>query len=72
VEERAKLNAAVDQFERDRIQEVQDTAAGLDEAGRRKASDLVRAMRRAATELRTKEIESTVDADTLAERYGIE
>ena len=72
VEERAKLNAAVDQFERDRIQEVQDTAAGLDDAGRRKASDLVRAMRRAAADLRTKEIESTVDADALAERYGIE
>ena len=45
IEERAKLNAAVDQFERDRIQEVQDTAAGLDEAGRRKASEMVRAMR---------------------------
>ena len=72
IEERAKLNAAVDQFERDRIQEVQDTAAGLDEAGRRKASEMVRAMRRAATELRTKEIEATVDADGLAERYGIE
>jgi Zinc carboxypeptidase len=72
VEERAKLNAAVDQFERDRIQEVQDTASGLDEAGRRKASELVRAMRRAGTELRTKEIEAGVDADGLAERYGIE
>jgi hypothetical protein len=63
---------AVDQFERDRIQEVQDTAAGLDDAGRRKASEMVRAMRRAAAELRTKEIESNVDADGLAERYGIE
>ena len=72
VDERAKLNAAVDQFERDRIQEVQDTAAGLDEAGRRKASDLVRAMRRAATELRSKEMEAALDADGLAERYGIE
>ena len=72
VDERAKLNAAVDQFERDRIQEVQDTAGGLDEAGRRKASDLVRAMRRAAAELRSKEIEAGVDADGLAERYGIE
>jgi hypothetical protein len=72
VEERAKLNAAVDQFERDRIQEVQDTAAGLDEAGRRKSSDLVRGMRRAAADLRTKEIESTADADALAEKYGIE
>lgn len=44
----------------------------LDDARRRKAGDLVRAMRRAAAELRTKEIESTVDADSLAERYGIE
>jgi hypothetical protein len=72
VDERAKLNTAVDQFERDRIQEVQDTAAGLDEAGRRKASELVRAMRRAAAELRSKEVEAGIDADGLAERYGIE
>jgi len=72
IEERGKLNAAVDQFERDRIQEVQDTAAGLDDAGRRKASEMVRAMRRAGAELRSKEIEASVDADGLAERYGIE
>ena len=72
VEERGKLNSAVDQFERDRILEVQDTAAGLDEAGRRKASEMVRAMRRAATELRSKEIEAALDADGLAERYGID
>jgi hypothetical protein len=71
VDEKAKLNAAVDAFEKDRIQEVQDTAAGMDADGKRKASDLVRAMRRAAAELRAKEIESTVDADALAERYGI-
>ena len=51
---------------------MQDTAGGLDDAGRRKASDLVRAMRRAAAELRSKEIEAGVDADGLAERYGIE
>jgi hypothetical protein len=72
VDERAKLNVAVDGFEKDRIQEVQDTAAALDADGKRKASDLVRAMRRAAAELRTKEIEATVDADALAERYGIQ
>jgi hypothetical protein len=72
VDERAKLNVAVDGFEKDRIQEVQDTAAALDADGKRKASDLVRAMRRAAVELRTKEIEATVDADALAERYGIQ
>jgi hypothetical protein len=72
IDERAKLSAALDTFEKDRIQEVQDTAAGLDAEGKRKASDLVRAMRRAASDLRTKEIESTVDADALAERYGIQ
>jgi hypothetical protein len=32
----------------------------------------VRAMRRAAGELRTKELEAALDADALAERYGIE
>jgi hypothetical protein len=71
VDERAKLNAAIDQFEKERIQEVQDTAAALDADGKRKASDLVRAMRRAAADLRAKEIEAGVDAETLAERYGI-
>ncbi len=72
VEERAKLNTAVDAFEKDRIQEVQDMMGGLDEAGRKKASDLVRAMRRAAADLRTKEVEAGLDADGLAEKYGIE
>ena len=38
---------------------------------KRKASDLVRAMRRAAADLRTKEVEASVDADAFAERYGI-
>jgi len=71
IDDRAKLNAAVDAFEKDRIQEVQDIAAALDDAGKRKASDMVRAMRRAAADLRTKEIETTVDADALAERYGL-
>ena len=72
VDERAKLNTLVDQFEKDRIQEMQDTAAALDPDGKRKASDLIRAMRRAAADLRAKEVESSVDADALAERYGIQ
>ncbi len=72
IEERGKLNAAVDQFEKARIQEVQDRAAGMDEASRKKAAELVRAMRRAAAELRSKEIEAGVDVSALAERYKIE
>jgi hypothetical protein len=71
VDERAKLNTLIDQFEKDRIQEVQDVSGALDPDGKRKASDLIRAMRRAATDLRTKEIESSVDADALADRYSI-
>jgi len=72
IEARAKLNTALDGFEKDRIQEVQDTAAGMDEPSRKKGSDLVRAMRRAAADLRTKEVEPQVDAAALAERYKIE
>jgi hypothetical protein len=72
VDERAKLNTSIDQFEKDRIQEVLDVSAALDPEGKRKASDLVRAMRRAASELRAKEVEPTVDADALAKRYGIQ
>ena len=72
VDERAKLNAAVDNFEKDRIQEVQDTLAGLEGDARRKASDLVRNLRRAAADLRTREVEAGMDADAFAEKYGIE
>jgi hypothetical protein len=68
VEARAKLNAALDQFEKERIQEVQDTAAGMDEAERKKAGDLIKTMRKAASDLRTKE----ADPKDFAERYKIE
>jgi hypothetical protein len=72
IEERTKLISALETFERDRIQEVQDTAAGLDPDARRKAADLVRNMRKAAADLRSKEVESNLDAGALAERYQIE
>ena len=72
VDERAKLNTAIDNFEKDRIQEVQDTLAGLEGDARRKASDLVRNLRRAAADLRTKEVEAGIDADAFAEKYAIE
>jgi hypothetical protein len=71
VEERSKLSAAIEQFEKERISEVEDAAAGLDEAGKRKAGDYVRQLRRMATDLRAKEFESAVDADVLAERYRL-
>jgi hypothetical protein len=72
LDERAKLNAALDAFEKERIQEVQDTAGGLEGDAKKRASDLVRAMRRAAADLRSKEVEAGVDADAFAEKYGIQ
>jgi hypothetical protein len=55
IEARAKLSAAVDQFEKERIPEVEDAAIGLDEATRKKVPEYVRQLRRAASDLRTKE-----------------
>jgi hypothetical protein len=71
VEERSKLAAAIDQFEKERISEVEDATAALDEAGRRRAGDYVRQLRRMAADLRTKEFEGAVDAGVLAERYRL-
>jgi hypothetical protein len=51
---------------------VQDTAAGLDGDAKKRASDLMRAMRRAAADLRSKEVEAGVDADAFAQKYGIQ
>ena len=55
IEARAKLTAAVDQFEKRRIPEVEDAAIALDEATRKKVPEYVRQLRRAASDLRTKE-----------------
>ena len=71
VEARAKLAAAVDQFEKDRIAEVDDAGAGLDDPAKRKAGEYVRQLRRLAADLRAKEFESSVDADGLEERYRL-
>jgi hypothetical protein len=71
VEERSKLAAAIGQFEKERISEVEDAAAALDEAGNRRAGDYVRQLQRMATDLRAKEFEAAVDAGVLAERYRL-
>jgi hypothetical protein len=71
VEERNKLSAAADQFDRDRIQEVEDAAIELNEPARKKVGEYVRRLRRVATELRAKEFESTLNTDRLLERYGL-
>jgi hypothetical protein len=61
----------VDQFEKERIAEVDDAGAGLDDAARRRSAEYVRQLRRLATDLRGKEFEGSVDADSLAERYRL-
>ena len=71
VEARGKLGAAVDQFEKERIADVDDAGVALDDSARRKAAEYVRQLRRLASDLRTKEFEPSVDADGLAERYRL-
>lgn len=71
VDERAKLSSAADQFEKDRVPEVESTALTLPEFARQKAADYVRQLRRAATDLRSKEFESSVDENAFLERYQL-
>ncbi|HLK22299.1 MAG TPA: M14 metallopeptidase family protein [Bryobacteraceae bacterium] len=71
IEARAKLSAAVDQFEKERIAEIDDAGASLDDAARKKSAEYVRQLRRLANDLRSKEFESSVDADALVDRYHL-
>ena len=71
VEERSKLFAAVDQFEKERIPEVQDAASELNEPARRKVAEYVRQLRRLAADLKSKELDSSLTSDGLFERYRL-
>jgi hypothetical protein len=71
IEARTKLGAALDQFDKERIADVEDAGAGLDDAARRKSAEYIRELRRLAADLRSKEFEGSVDADALAERYRL-
>jgi hypothetical protein len=71
VEAKNKLSAAVEQFEKERIPEIEDAASGLDDRTRRKAVQYVRELRRLTADLRVKEFEAPVDADGLLERYRL-
>ncbi len=46
-------------------------AASLDDAARRKSAEYVRQLRHVASDLRTKEFESSVDEEVLVERYHL-
>ena len=71
MEERNKLTAAVDQFEKDDIAQTEDSALTLPEASRRKGAEYIRQLRQAASALRTREFEPAVNTDTLLERYRL-
>ena len=71
VEERGKLSSAVEQFERDRIPEVEDAALQLSEPARIKVGEYVRQLRRLAADLKSKEVESSLTIEGLMERYRL-
>lgn len=71
MEERGKLTAAVDQFEKDDIPQAEDAVLGLPESSRRKGSEYVRQLRQAAAAMRSREFEPAVNADALLERYRL-
>jgi hypothetical protein len=71
VDERNRLLAAVDQFEKGRIQEVADAATELNESARKRVGEYLRELRRIASDLKTREFESSLSQDALLERYRL-
>jgi hypothetical protein len=71
VEQRARLAAALDQFEKERMAELEEAASGMNEASRRRAADYIRQLRRLAADLRSREFEPAVDPGVLSERYRL-
>ncbi|MGA2601325.1 MAG: hypothetical protein ABSH09_30540, partial [Bryobacteraceae bacterium] len=71
VEERAKLAAAVDQFEQEDIPLAEDAVLGLPEASRRKGSEYVRQLRLVAAALRGREFEAGLGVEGLMEKYRL-
>jgi len=71
VNERSKLLAAVDQFERDRVREVEDAVLELNEPTRRKATAFIRQLRSLAEDLKSKEFENSMNSERLFELYRL-
>ena len=71
MEERAKLTAASDQFEKDDIPQVEDAVLSLPEPSRRKGSEYVRQLRQAAAALRTREFEAAMSSNAFLDRYRL-
>src|SRR5262249_35071266 len=71
LEAKGILGAAVDLFEKERITDVEDAGAALDDAARRKSAEYARQLRRLAADLRAKEFDLSLDAEGLAERFRL-
>lgn len=71
VEERSKLTAAIDQFQKEDIAQVEDDVLGLPESARRSGSEYVRQLRQAAAALRDREFGANTNIDLLLERYHL-
>lgn len=71
VEERAKLTAAADQFEKDDIPQAEDAVLSLPEPSRRKGSEYVRQLRQATAALRSREFDAGMNSDAFLERYRL-
>src|SRR5262249_37134834 len=71
IEERAKVYAAVERFEKDRIPEAEAAAVELNEPARKKAADYIRQLHRLAADMKSREFESSIDADGLLHGYGL-
>jgi hypothetical protein len=72
VDERTRLGAAIDQFEKVRLADLEAATATLDGASRRQANDAIRQVRRLAADLRVQEFASTVTPDELLGRYHLQ
>jgi hypothetical protein len=71
VDEKSKLTAAVDRFEKTDITDVEDKGAEMAEPGPRRATEYAHRLRKAAEDLRTTEFEANVTFDGLLEKYQL-
>src|SRR5262249_8109386 len=64
IDERSKLFERVDEFEKERISDVQDAAGDLDPAARKKATEYLRQLRHIASEAKAHECDQSLTLET--------
>jgi hypothetical protein len=71
VDEKNKLNVAVDRFEKTDIADVEDKGAEMAEPAPRRAAEYAHRLRKAAEDLRTTEFDSAMTLDAVLEKYQL-